>query len=33
LERLPLQLYRPGCDAAKDFDPITDKIVDLLTEA
>lgn len=32
LERLPLQLYRPGCDAAKDFDPITDKIVELLTE-
>ena len=33
LERLPLQLYRPGCDAARDFDPITDKIVELLTEA
>jgi chromosome partitioning protein len=32
LERLPLQLYRPGCDAAKDFDPITNKIVELLTE-
>jgi chromosome partitioning protein len=32
LERLPLQLYRPGCDAAKDFDPITDRIVELLTE-
>jgi chromosome partitioning protein len=33
LERLPLQLYRPGCDAIKDFDPITAKIVELLTEA
>jgi chromosome partitioning protein len=32
LERLPLQLYRPGCDAAKDFDPITNKIVELLTK-
>ena len=32
LERLPLQLYRPGCEAVKDFDPITNKIVELLTE-
>ncbi len=32
LERLPLQLYRPNCDASNDFKPITDKIVELLTE-
>jgi chromosome partitioning protein len=32
LERLPLQLYRPNCDAANDFNPITDKIIELLTE-
>jgi chromosome partitioning protein len=32
LERLPLQLYRPNCDATNDFDPITDKIIELLTE-
>jgi chromosome partitioning protein len=31
LERLPLQVYRPGCEAIKDFDPITTKIVELLT--
>jgi chromosome partitioning protein len=32
LERLPLQAYRPGCDAAKDFDPIIEQIIQRLTE-
>lgn len=30
---LPVHLYRPGCDACKNFDPIVVKLVKLITEA